>query len=162
MCVFSSISKSFSPSLSFGVEQGVWLQDEVGSHWKNVGALADSKCVGARETCCLATTAPLSSGCDGDVLHIAYAWVCKVLAPLTFSFVSDALCIRPRVCVCVRVWLSVPSLLICMRVFVRWCVCVCLWERERERESGERRGRKALHHPLSRPSAPMADSPRLC
>lgn len=153
MCVFSSISKSFSPSLSFGVEQGVWLQDEVGSHWKNVGALADSKCVGARETCCLATTAPLSSGCDGDVLHIAYAWVCKVLAPLTFSFVSDALCIRPRVCVCVCVCdcLYRLCLFACVSLYADVFACVCERGRGRERVVKGGAGRRSTTHSAGLP-----------
>ena len=148
MCVFSSISKSFSPSLSFGVEQGVWLQDEVGSHWKNVGALADSKCVGARETCCLATTAPLSSGCDGDVLHIAYAWVCKVLAPqLCHACLMRCVLGRECMCVCVCVCVCVCSCMTVCTVFAYVHACLCMLmclrvfvregERERERE-GER------------------------
>lgn len=107
------------------------------------------RCVGARETCCLATTAPLSSGCDGDVLDMVYA--CVSFGALTFPCQSCALTLRlcPGVCVCV-----------CVKFISSFVWVLCLWGSGERRE--RRGGRTALHHPLSRPFAPVADFPRLC
>lgn len=145
--VFASISDSVSsPSLSFGVEQGVWLQDEVGSHWEIVGALAAFKCVGARETCCQATTAPLSFGCDDDALHISYTVFRTVCNP--WHFFMHIFCI---------LFSTGAWFYICKHSFVCKFTSVHVWVRLVERGCG-----KMLHLPLNRPSAPMADSPRLC
>lgn len=108
--------------------------------------------MGARETCCLATTSPLFSGCEGDVLHITCLCgecVCAFVCARTnfLIHVSHAL----KVCVCVGT--------VCVLLYAP--VCLCMFVFEIVRETGGRRGRKALHHPLRRPSAPMADSPRL-
>lgn len=115
--VFASISDTVSsPSLSFGVEQGVWLQDEVGSHWEIVGALAAFKCVGARETCCQATTAPLSFCCDDDALHISYAqcWEqCAIPGTVSYiylNFVFD--------------WCVILYVQACLRMQVYFCAFV--------------------------------------
>lgn len=87
---------------------------------RDLGALAVSKCVGARETCCLATTAPLSSGCDGDVLHIAYARtrVCVYVCVWVLGFF---MCVSPQtvnVCTCMTA---------CFFFYVRTCLCTLMY-----------------------------------